>query len=182
MKKQKIQMIVILVLLVLCAGGYYFVSHTNLEDEQEEVNVSTIHLTNAEAESIVEISFYFDTKLQTYVKEDGIWYWKDDKSINIKQSDLKNMTSYICSISPSKVISDPSDLTEYGLDNPMNVISFVTEDGTIQCLYIGDYFDMDGTNFAKVDGDDNVYTVASYYANTFTKSLTDLTENDEVSD
>lgn len=180
MKKQKIQMIIVFVLLILCIGGYYFVTHTNLEDEEQEVNVATIHLTQAEGDSIVKLAFLYKGEPQTYVKENDIWYFDDDRTLEISQSDLKNMISYICSISPGKVISDPSDLSEYGLDNPQNVISFETTDGGVQTLYIGDYFDMDGTNFARVDGDDNVYTVASYYANTFEKNVSDLIVSEDV--
>lgn len=179
MKKQRIQMIIILVLLVICACGYYFVSHNDLE-ETEEVNVSTIHLTNAQADSIENLSFYYNGELQKYTKENDIWYFESDKSLEISQSDLKNMVTYICSISPSKVISDPSGLEEYGLDNPANTISFTTTDGVTQTLYIGDYFDMDGTNFARIDGDNNVYTVASYYANTFAKNVSDLVVTEEA--
>ena len=180
MKKQKIQMIVILVLLVLCAGGYFFVTHHDLSGEEEEVDVATLRLTEAEADSINKITYYYEGKLLSFIKEDDTWYYEDDKSIELSQTDVSNLASYICSVSPNSVIDDPSELSEYGLENPANTITFYTEDGDSQTIYIGDYFEMEGDYFAKAEGDDTIYTISSYYATTFTKSLEELTASEET--
>ena len=41
MKKQKIQMILILVVLVLCIGAYFLVSHMAKQEEQKEKDSET---------------------------------------------------------------------------------------------------------------------------------------------
>lgn len=177
MKKQKIQLIVIVLLLALVGGGYYFVTHHDLEAEEESVNLATLRVTDADADTINELSYDYEGETLTFVKEDGTWYYKNDKSIPIIQSEIANMATYVASISPASIIEEPSELSVYGLDKPLATIKFTCEDGSSQELYIGEYFDMDGTNFAMAKGDDTVYTIAAYYATTFAKSVSDLTDS-----
>ena len=59
-----------------------------------------------------------------------------------------------------RTIADPEDLSSYGLDEPTMEVNLTDEDGTQVKLLIGSTLDSGGY-YAKLDGSDTVYTIAS---------------------
>lgn len=178
MKKQKIQIFILMVILVFCILGYFIIKNSN--QNKEEVEDTSITVTDVASENVVEMEYIYDGKTITFIKENDTWYDKEDKSIPIMQSEITTMLNYACKITTNTSIPDAEDLSVYGLLNPANMVSLTLTDGSVVQLMIGDYLSITGEYYAKTAGDDTVYTIPSYCVAAFEKSVDDLTEVTET--
>lgn len=177
MKKQRIQLILIVIVLILLIGGYFWVKNMNTQKEADKKNESSaVSVTNVVQDDVTEMEYLKDGKTITLIREGTLWYDKEDKGITLQQSDINTMLSYACSISTETVIEQPQELSEYGLDNLYNTISLTLKDSSVVQIMIGDYLSISGEYYAMTSGDSMVYTIPSYYVSAFDKSIEDLTQ------
>ena len=179
MKKQKIQLIIIGIILIFVVAAYTIIKNSGSSQEEETKTVN-INVTNVTEGDVTELEYIYQGKTMDFVKQKDTWYYKGDKNIPIVQSDITNMVSYACSISTNTVIEQPEELKNYGLENPTNTVSLTLQDGSVVQIMIGDYLSITGDYYAMVTGDSSIYTIASYYATCFEKSIDELTEQEET--
>ena len=178
MKKQKIQMIFILCILVLCVGGY--LAAKNMPKEEAETVVSESHtVTNVTQTDVVEMTYLYEGDIVELVKENDEWKSKEDVSLTLNQTLITTMLGYVCQITSYTIITDVEALADYGLTNPSNTICLTLNDGSVVQVLVGDYLDITGDNYILLAGDPNVYTISSYTVNSFQKSLDDLIAEEE---
>lgn len=179
MKKQKVQLIVVAILLVLCIAGYFIIKNVNKNTEQE-ATTTTITVTNVESDNVKEIEYIYNGEAIAFIKDGDTWYYKNDKNITILQSEITTMLGYVCNVMTSTKIDNPEVLSVYGLDNPENTISMTLSDGSVVQIIVGDYLSITGEYYAMTSGDDAVYTIPSYCVSAFGKSIDELTETTET--
>ncbi len=180
MRKQNIQMLVLVSILVLCILGYLLVKA--MPEEETQVNSQSHMVTNVIQEDVVEISYLYEGDIIELAKENDMWVVKENMTWNLEQSMIDTMLGYICSITTDTVIEDPQSLEEYGLLNPSNTICLTLSDGGVVQLLIGDYINMTGEYYALLAGDVNVYTVSSYIPMAFEKSVEELLVIEEAAE
>ena len=180
MRKQNIQMLVLVSILVLCILGYLLVKA--MPEEETQVNSQSHMVTNVIQEDVVEISYLYEGDIIELAKENDMWVVKENMAWNLEQSMIDIMLGYICSITTDTVIEDPQSLEEYGLLNPSNTICLTLSDGGVVQLLIGDYINMTGEYYALLAGDANVYTVSSYIPMAFEKSVEELLVIEEAAE
>lgn len=180
MRKQNIQMLVLVSILVLCILGYLLVKA--MPEEETQVNSQSHMVTNVIQEDVVEISYLYEGDIIELAKENDMWVVKENMAWNLEQSMIDTMLGYICSITTDTVIEDPQSLEEYGLLNPSNTICLTLSDGGVVQLLIGDYINMTGEYYALLAGDVNVYTVSSYIPMAFEKSVEELLVIEEAAE
>lgn len=175
MKKQKLQMILILCILVLCVGGY--IAAKNIpEKETETVASQSYTVTNVAQDNVVEMSYLYEGNIIELIKEEDEWKSKEDTNLPLSQALITTMLDYVCRITSDTIITEVDSLADYGLTNPSNTICLTLNDGSVVQVLVGDYLDITGDNYILLAGDPNVYTISSYTANSFQKSLEDLVE------
>lgn len=172
MKKQKIQLLLLCVVLALCVGGYFAAKQI----PKEETNVISDEHTvlNVKKEDVIEISYFYDGEIIDLVKNEEEWYAKDNSETALNQSQIETMLGYVCNITTDTVIESPEMLANYGLSNPSNTICLTLEDESVVQLLIGDCMSITGDYYALLAGDSKVYTISSYIVTSFQKSLDDL--------
>lgn len=69
MKKQKIQLIIIAVLLVLFIAGYFMIKNSNIKDENDSEETSDIKVTNVASEDVVEMEYLKDGQTLDFIKD-----------------------------------------------------------------------------------------------------------------
>lgn len=181
MKKQKIQFIGVLCILVLCIAGYFLAKDLKTKQEKADTEDSAkTNVTQVTEDDVVKMEYLYDGKNISLVKKEDTWYDEADQSIVLSQSDINGMLSYACNITASTVIDEPESLDSYGLSNPSNTISLTLSDGSVVQILIGDYLDITGEYYAMIPGDSNVYTVSSYVATSFEKSIEDLLDTTDA--
>lgn len=176
MKKQSVQFILLVTILLLCICGY-FVVHS-MPKEEEEQAAESYQVTDVDTQEVKGISYLYEGEIIDLIKEEDTWVFSEDPGILLDQSKIETMLGYVCAIDTDTMILSPDSLAEYGLSNPSNTICLTLSDDSIVQLLVGDYLDITGEYYALLAGDPNVYTISSYIPSAFEKSIDDLKAND----
>lgn len=182
MKKQKRQFIILCVVLVAFCGTFFGLKAFNKHQEEKEAQKEEdekIKLTGMSADKITEFSYRNNSEEITFVKEDDTWYYQADKSVSIKQTSITSMLSNVGTITAGQKLEAPENISEYGFDEPQNVIRLKGTDQELT-ITIGMYNSMTSQYYLMVSGDDSVYLVDSTIYTAFQKSVADVTEEPET--
>jgi len=160
MKKQKIQFLLLMIILLLCIGGYMLIRNQDFETN-ETVENETVTVTEIDSKKVTALKV---TGAHTYslVKRGEEWIEESIPDEDIDEGTVDSLISMLCSMNTTNtVIETPADLTQYGLEEPVITAALLLEDGSETAIHFGDYSDLYLKYYAKVDGDDNVYLVAN---------------------
>lgn len=177
MKKQKTQLIVVLVILLICVGGYFGLRHYNSVIEAQEAEAEYTILTVAEDDITQVVSSNENGELNI-TKVDGTWTFTDDDTQNVDQDAVSTMLSNVLEVTSDQAISDVTDMSIYGLDEPVVTITLVTTDGS-HTLKFGDFNETNSLYYMQFDDETTVYTVSSSIYTAFSKTNEDLVAEEE---
>ena len=155
MTKQSKTLIALAAVVVVCAAGYVGLRTWN--QSQSEVD-ETVYITQLSDPTALTFTNQYGT--YSFTKGEKGWTRDDDSDFPTDQDALDDLAGQAGTLAAVRTISDPEDLTSYGLDAPTMEINLTDEDGTQVKLLIGSTADS-GDYYAKVDGSDTVYTIAS---------------------
>lgn len=176
MKKQKIQLIALLAVCVLCVGGYFMISRHDFETQEELPEVS---VTDFSKEDVTQLTVSGDHELNLVKGDDGVWTESSIPEEAIQQESVNMLLSEIDNITTSEtVIEAPEDLSQYGLDEPFRTITATLSDGTAVTIYAGTKSDLLSKYYVKTEGSENVYMVDSYIVEDFDKTPEELMEEE----
>ena len=182
MKKQKIQLIVLLVVLIACIGGYFGASaFSKKKQAEEDSEESYTALALEEDAEITEIDVTGSETSYNLKKEDDTWKFADNADAKVKESNVSTMTSDLAEITGDNEIADVTDFAQYGLDDPQLTIHFALSDGTSHTIKIGDKNSTISRYYLQVDDSTTIYTVTSTLYTAFNKTVDDLTDTSEES-
>ena len=177
MKKQKTQLIVVLVILLICIGGYFGLRHYNSVIEAQEAEAEYTILTVAEDDITQVVSSNENGELNI-TKVDGTWTFTDDDTQSVDQDAVSTMLSNVLEVTSDQAISDVTDMSVYGLDEPVVTITLVTTDGS-HTLKFGDFNETNSLYYMQFDDETTVYTVSSSIYTAFSKTNEDLVAEEE---
>ena len=171
MKKQKIQILILLVLCIVCVGGYFIIRNHTFETEEETVSVD---VTSFNKDDVTELSISGDHEVHL-VKSDDVGTENSLPDETIKESTVNTLLNEFANISTTEtVVEAPEDLSQYGLEEPFRTITAVLSDGTQVVIYAGNKRDLPSEYSIIVEGDDNVYRVSSNIVTDFDKDPEDF--------
>jgi len=160
--------IILIVIVALLGVAYYFVSKNAPKDEND---VETIVITDIEADDIDTMTFKGPEYTFEMVVEDSKWVLKSPADIIYDQSTVSTMCEVARSVSAERVVEEnASDLSVYGLQKPAVTVEIKLRDGNVTILEVGDELPVGSGRYAKLGGENKVYTIRQYDAN---KLLTD---------
>lgn len=180
MKKKTVKMVLAVVSLAVLCGAYLGVSTyvskqeeaENSKEEEEQVSV-----TDASADEIETVKFLIDKKEVTFQRKAEEWVKGNDEAFPVSQDTLNNAVGMLGDLKAERVLDDVSDLSEYGLDSPVNTIVFKTKVGEETSIKIGAKNESVSQYYVKKNEDDKkVYLVASASIEPFMNSLYDYAE------
>lgn len=181
MKKKTVKMVLAVVSLAVLCGVYLGVSTyvskqeeaENSKEEEEQVSV-----TDASADEIETVKFLIDKKEVTFQRKEEEWVKGNDEAFPVSQDTLNNAVGMLGDLKAERVLDDVSDLSEYGLDSPVNTIVFKTKMGEETSIKIGAKNESVSQYYVKKNEDDKkVYLVASASIEPFMNSLYDYAES-----
>ena len=181
MKKKTVKMVLAVVSLAVLCGVYLGVSTyvskqeeaENSKEEEEQVSV-----TDASADEIETVKFLIDKKEVTFQRKEEEWVKGNDEAFPVSQDTLNNAVGMLGDLKAERVLDDVSDLSEYGLDSPVNTIVFKTKVGEETSIKIGAKNESVSQYYVKKNEDDKkVYLVASASIEPFMNSLYDYAES-----
>lgn len=176
MKKQKIQMCILLAVCGLCVGGYFAISRHEFEIKEE---LSEVLVTDFNKDDVTGLTVSGDYELKLVKGDDGVWKEESIPEKAIKQESVNMLLSEIDNITTSEtVIEAPEDLSQYGLDEPFRTITAELSDGTSVTICAGAKSDLLSKYYVKTEGGESVYMVDSYIVEDFAKTPEELVEEE----
>lgn len=175
MKRQKIQFLVLLLLLVICAAGYFFIKNMDFPDDTEETTIE-VEVTKVDTNKITELKYTSETGDLDFIKENDKWVEAHDKTIAMNQSSITSLLDSISNLSTEDVIDEPEELSVYGSDDSTSNITAILSDGTSVVLTIGDNLTIKDEYYVQLAGDAKVYLIKSNVITAFNKPISDFAE------
>lgn len=176
MKKQKIQMCILLAVCGLCVGGYFAISRHEFEIKEE---LSEVLVTDFNKDDVTGLTVSGDYELKLVKGDDGVWREESIPEKTIKQESVNMLLSEIDNITTSEtVIEAPEDLSQYGLDEPFRTITAELSDGTSVTLCAGAKSDLLSKYYVKTESGESVYMMDSYIVEDFAKMPEELVEEE----
>lgn len=177
MKRVKKLLILLLVLAVLC-GATAYLTGLDLNGEAEEPDTSVTMMT-LDSGAVTALQWEnLQEELLYFTRSDGAWAYQADGTFPVDDEILEGMVSAVSEIVASRVIEEPEDMAEYGLNEPLCVIS-VTAGDTSYVLELGDETGLGGERYASI-GDGKVYLVDMDLLAEFDYELYDLVLEEEL--
>ncbi|MFA9378166.1 MAG: DUF4340 domain-containing protein [Lachnotalea sp.] len=193
-KKSKIKKLITLVILLIAVLATYFVvGKINKEKQEKELiessseDADTITINSIDTDTIVSFSYTYNDIAYEFYKENDTWYCSNDTSQELDQDKLGELVANFSNVTASRLVEDSAtDLGQYGLDNPTNVISVTDRDGNTTVYNIGNLNETVNGYYVSSNGNNTVFLVSSF-PTAFAKSLDDLiktedTTSDETTD
>ena len=136
MKKQKIQMLVLLGVLLLLCGTFLGVKKYNQKQAEKPEETDQVVVIDVSAEDIVRFSYDYEGETYSYEKEDDTLYYAPDHSLKLLQYRTGNLMSGLAPLKTGQVIENVTDLEQYGLKEPKQTITYETATESY-ILYVG---------------------------------------------
>lgn len=179
MKKQKVQMIILLAVLVLLIGGYFFLQSYNKKQAEKE-DADKIEVAQIDADAIQAFSYQLDGETLSFTKTDGNWSYDQNTELHMDNDRITSMLANVTKVEADEEIDHVTDLSEYGLDEPTNVITVTTADQTYT-FTVGDHNATANCYYFMIDQQpDVVYTMTSGLCGSFQETADDLIKLESV--
>lgn len=180
MKKQGRHFIILIVVLAVLAAGYFGLRQYNTRQQENEAEqVDGEVLVDIAEEDILRFSYVYEDVTYSFERsgEEGEWISAEDPSLNLAQSKLDNMAGKFASVTAKDTITGVTDLSQYGLEEPSNVLHWETAENSYT-YYVGEYNSFGSVYYFCEPDSDTVYTVSSAQVFGFSYSLEDLIEEE----
>ncbi|MBE5843583.1 MAG: DUF4340 domain-containing protein [Butyrivibrio sp.] len=162
MKKQRIQLLIMLVLLVVFASGYFGLKAYNKNAEAKASEPKYTALALDEDSAITELKVTnVNGEFDLVKQEDDTWILSSDPTLDIDETKITTKLNNLKTITSEQVVDGAENLADFGLDDPAITVQFTLADGTSHILKIGDYNNVSSTYYLLVDDISTVYTVNS---------------------
>lgn len=161
--KRGTKLLAMLAALVLIVGAFVLVTILNPK-EADNGGTSYQTILKIDPEKVTNIGWKYSDAV-TFTKTENGWVNDADSAFPVDKTVLEAMLKALTEVGASKTIEKPTDLDQYGLQNPFCSIT-VTVDGTTHNLAIGDQNSFNGERYFSI-GDGNVYMVTNDIAANF---------------
>ena len=137
MRKQKVQMVVLVAVLTLLIGGYFLLQQYNKKQAEKEEE-DKIQVAEIDTDAIEAFSYQLDGETLSFTKTDDNWSYDQNTELHMDNDRIFSMHANVTKVEADEEIDDVTDLSEYGLDAPSNVITVTTADQTYT-FTVGDH-------------------------------------------
>lgn len=172
MRKQKIQLLVAGIFLLLVVVAYIGMRYYN-NQTTEETDAETYTVTQDELALVTHFSFTNENGSYRFVKTEEGWQYEADPEMAVDTTVLEGMIERAVAATSANKLEAVQDMAQYGLVNPQITITYETADSS-KTLKIGDFNSPLSLYYLGLEGSDTVYTTDGSFRLVFTKTLDDL--------
>ena len=164
-------------------GGIVWINQNNEEKAAEqskaEKEANTFYLSQMEEPVSISYTNSYGTFAFSYDTENETWSYDSDEHFPVTQSYLTSISSDLKSLTAERKLEEvQDDLSVYGLDNPSCTITAKGSDDTEVTIQIGSLNSYNSDYYAKVEGSDDIYTIASSYVSDISNDISALQEKE----
>ncbi|WP_044297139.1 DUF4340 domain-containing protein [Robinsoniella peoriensis] len=174
-KKKLIGLLTALVVLILLTAAYFCLKNYNKEQEAEsETEDTSVAVTSIEESDITGLTYILDKEKLEFKKENNSWYYTEDKNFPVDQDKVKTLLDNFKDIKAVRDLGQLENLDDYGLKEPSNTVTVISNNGVETVFYIGNENETTGDYYMYMNNPEHIYTVSSAFANAFNGKLYDL--------
>lgn len=164
-------------------GGIVWINQNNEEKAAEqskaEKEANTFYLSQMEEPVSISYTNSYGTFAFSYDTENETWSYDSDEHFPVTQSYLTAISSDLKSFTAERKLEEvQDDLSVYGLDNPSCTITAKGSDDIEVTIQIGSLNSYNSDYYAKVEGSDDIYTIASSYVSDISNDISALQEKE----
>jgi hypothetical protein len=175
-----IRLLIAAVILAGLAGAVWWSNKQEAAKEAKAPVDTTPKILALEEPGIQAIEIHQrDANVTTVLKREGAGKWSitAPKPLAADQGSVASITAAVANLRADRLLDDPgSDLASFGLDPAAVSVTFTDKSGKATKLLIGEATPTGNNVYAKVDGDNRVYTMASSHKTDLDKASKDLRE------
>ena len=200
MNKQKRTFVILAIVLAACLAGYLGLLNYNKykSDDDSESESDSVEALSLDSSDVKSLSFLIDgqeysfsriksevtsdetestesektdTNSESSTDDDDQWVCDNDTSLKINTSKVTSLLGNATSITASKKFDSDADTSDFGLDEPQNVVKLSTDDKAYT-ITIGEKNAMLGEYYIKVN--DDVYLSGTTIPGTIPDSIDDM--------
>lgn len=176
--KRKMIYILAVLLVVLLAANWVLGAWNQRQSQREEEAEEADKIYLLDVDDITAYSYSNGEEEMSFAQTDGQWYYEEDPEISLNQSTVQNTADNIAGMTAVRLLEEPDEMSDYGLDTPLYTIDYTDSDGTESAIYIGNGA---GENYYATVGDTGrVFTVSSEFQSWLSFELADLVQYDTV--
>ena len=194
MRKQKIQLVVLLAAFLLFALGFYAAKSISVREEEKEKAKEAGEYTalSFEADDLVKLEIEREDGNLELDFHEGKWSFVKDINLEMEEKDEEKKTyevntsaadelrDTLANLTSQNEIAAGEDESEYGLDKPAMTITVTLSDGAEHSVEVGSLNSMLQAYYIRVDHSDTLYTMSEADHDLLCKTDTDLAQ--EVSE
>ena len=186
MKKQKIQLLVMVGALLVLLAAFFGVKIYNSHLEEQESLESEPKYTVLDLDENDVNGFSFDNEYGSYSFEKSSddegnisWVCLEEADLNLDSDKISSVLNSALFIQADTCIEDVSDLEQYGLAEPVVSVSITMGNGESYTLLCGDYNGITSKYYLSLDGESVVYMSDSDIGGDFNILPDDLVVDEE---
>lgn len=194
MRKQKIQLVVLLAAFLLFALGFYAAKRISAREEEKERVKEAGEYTalSFDADDLVKLEIEREEGNLELDFHEGKWSFVKDIKLEMEEQDEEEKTyevntsvadelrDTLANLTSQNEIAAGEDESEYGLDKPAMTITVTLSDGAEHSVEVGSLNSMLQAYYIRVDHSDTLYTMSETDHDLLCKTDTDLAQ--EVSE
>lgn len=176
MKKKSVTMIVSVVCLAGLTAGYISLKNYNEAEEAKEALGEEVW--EVDKDQLTGIAFSIEGTEYHFVKEDGSWNMSEDDTFPVNETVLMTAMERFSPLKVQRTLTDAEDTSEYGMDDPQNVITLTMEDGSETVITIGDTNEGTQDDYLMLSDTSSIYTVEASIREAFASELYDYAKSE----
>lgn len=194
MRKQKIQLVVLLAAFLLFALGFYAAKSISAREEEKERVKEAGEYTalSFDADDLVKLEIEREEGNLELDFHEGKWSFVKDIKLEMEEQDEEEKTyevntsvadelrDTLANLTSQNEIAAGEDESEYGLDKPAMTITVTLSDGAEHSVEVGSLNAVIQAYYIRVDHSDTLYTMSEADHDLLCKTDTDLAQ--EVSE
>lgn len=176
MKRYKRLLILAAVLAAACIATFAL---TQYEEKQEQIRTSDEIILQIPKDTVQSVSWEYSGggSLAFNKTEDG-WKYQDDEAFPVSEEKVLDILEHFEEYGVTFVITDVTDYSQYGLDEPEATLHLATEERNYD-IKMGAFSKMDEQRYIDI-GDGNVYLVGEDPMDYISASLSDMILHDDT--
>lgn len=181
MKKRKtVKFLVLLAVLLVLIIVYIVLRYHNEKAEEESVDASADEVFGIADSDIKSLSFSIEDQEVTFEKSDEGWIMKQDESYPVNDDQMTVLTDSLLSIHSNRTLRDVDDISQYGLNEPVDVIKVTDQEDMTTKITIGDTNSSTGDCYVYLNDDPStVYTVDGDLSTVFSGNLMNYAQGED---
>lgn len=178
MKKKGLPLLIGVVVLALLTVLYVMLVRHNTETEEEDTTVKVFDLDTGD---VAAVRFSLDGEEETFTLKDDTWSLASDAAFEVDSSKMSSLLDAVTAMAATRTLDNVTDLSEYGLDEPVQTMVLTMADGTVYTICWGSSNDMTGDDYVYIkEKEDVVYTVDYSILDALGETLEDYRAQEET--